>query len=188
MTRVLSADWVLPVAGAPIERGAVAFDGGRIAGFGDGRPFGRWLRTHIERKARIGVEEFLAIARLEAAVLAARGREERPDALAGWEALELATLGAARALHLEDEIGSLGPGSAPTSLSSRSPGRRTCPGKTPPRRSFSGGRPTEFYLPSSTARSATGKEGSDGTSFVAAQAPRAHACSTEKRQAQAPSQ
>ncbi len=110
MTQVLSADWVLPVAGAPIERGAVAFDGGRIAGFGDGRPFGRWLRTHIERKARIGVEEFLAIARLEAAVLAARGREERPDALAGWEALELATLGAARALHLEDEIGSLGPG------------------------------------------------------------------------------
>ena len=36
--------------------------------------------------------------------------EERPDALAGWEALELATLGAARALHLEDEIGSLGSG------------------------------------------------------------------------------
>ncbi|MGI8606033.1 MAG: amidohydrolase family protein [Gaiellaceae bacterium] len=37
------------------------------AGFGDGQPFGPWLRTHIERKARIGTEEFLAIARLGAA-------------------------------------------------------------------------------------------------------------------------
>ncbi len=101
--RVVSADWVLPIDGAPIERGAVAFEGGHIAavgpaselgqgehfaesvivpglvnahthleyavyaGFGDGQPFGPWLRTHIERKARIGKDEFLAIARLGAA-------------------------------------------------------------------------------------------------------------------------
>jgi cytosine/adenosine deaminase-related metal-dependent hydrolase len=37
------------------------------AGFGDGLTFGPWLHTHIERKARIGWEEFVAIARLGAA-------------------------------------------------------------------------------------------------------------------------
>ena len=100
---IYSADWVLPVEGGPIERGAVAVEDGRIvavgpaseigsghsfenavvfpglvnahshleyavyAGFGDGLAFGPWLATHIERKARIGWEEFVAIARLGAA-------------------------------------------------------------------------------------------------------------------------
>jgi len=47
---------------------------------------------------------------LRAAVLAARARERRADALTGAQALELATLGSARALGLDDEIGSLTPG------------------------------------------------------------------------------
>ena len=47
---------------------------------------------------------------MRAAVYAARARAERPDALSGEEALELATLGAARALGLGDEVGSLAPG------------------------------------------------------------------------------
>jgi 5-methylthioadenosine/S-adenosylhomocysteine deaminase len=47
---------------------------------------------------------------LRAAVLLARARERRPDALAAEEALELGTLGAARALGLDAEIGSLVPG------------------------------------------------------------------------------
>ncbi len=101
--RVLSADWVLPVASEPIRDGAVVLEDGRVAavgtrgelgegerfdgaaivpglvnahshleyavyaGFGDGQPFGPWLATHIERKARIGWEEFVAVARLGAA-------------------------------------------------------------------------------------------------------------------------
>jgi 5-methylthioadenosine/S-adenosylhomocysteine deaminase len=47
---------------------------------------------------------------LRATVYAARAREGRPDALLGHEALRLATLGSARALRLEDQVGSLVPG------------------------------------------------------------------------------
>ena len=130
MTQVLSADWVLPVDGAPIEDGAVAFEGGRIAavgsaselgegerfaesvivpglvnahthleyavyaGFGDGQRFGPWLRTHIERKARIGEEEFLAIARLGAAECLRSGVTTIADAsFSGMAALAASELG-----------------------------------------------------------------------------------------------
>ena len=47
---------------------------------------------------------------LRAAVYMARARERRPDALGADEALRLATIGAAKALGLDDEIGSLVPG------------------------------------------------------------------------------
>jgi 5-methylthioadenosine/S-adenosylhomocysteine deaminase len=47
---------------------------------------------------------------MRAALFAARAREQRPDALSAAEALELATLGGARALRMDDEVGSLAPG------------------------------------------------------------------------------
>jgi 5-methylthioadenosine/S-adenosylhomocysteine deaminase len=47
---------------------------------------------------------------LRAAVVAARARERRPDALTARGALELATLGGARVLGLESELGSVVPG------------------------------------------------------------------------------
>jgi 5-methylthioadenosine/S-adenosylhomocysteine deaminase len=93
----VSADWVLPLDGPPIEGGRVRFEDARIvevgpgraerhfadavilpgfvnahshleyanyAGFGDGEPFGPWIKTHVERKNKLAPEEMLAIARL----------------------------------------------------------------------------------------------------------------------------
>jgi cytosine/adenosine deaminase-related metal-dependent hydrolase len=47
---------------------------------------------------------------LRVAIYASRARERRPDALGAAEALRLATLDAARALGLDDELGALTPG------------------------------------------------------------------------------
>jgi 5-methylthioadenosine/S-adenosylhomocysteine deaminase len=47
---------------------------------------------------------------LRTAIVAARARERRPDALSAAEALELATLGGARVLGLDGEVGSIAPG------------------------------------------------------------------------------
>jgi len=47
---------------------------------------------------------------MRAAVALARARDRRPDALDATSALNLATLGGAAALGLEDELGSLSPG------------------------------------------------------------------------------
>jgi cytosine/adenosine deaminase-related metal-dependent hydrolase len=47
---------------------------------------------------------------MRAAIYASRGRERRADALLASEALELATLGAARALRIDAEVGTLTPG------------------------------------------------------------------------------
>ena len=99
MTSAVSADWVVPVDGPPIEGGLVRFENGRIievgpgradrhfadaviapgfvnahthleyanyAGFGDGLPFGPWIRTHIARKAQLRPEDMIAVARLGA--------------------------------------------------------------------------------------------------------------------------
>jgi 5-methylthioadenosine/S-adenosylhomocysteine deaminase len=135
---VLSADWVLPVDGEPIEDGAVAIEDGRItavgrredlgegerfadaailpglvnahthleyavyAGFGDGLAFGPWLRVHIERKSRIGWDEFVAIARLGAAECLRSGVTTIADASFSGAALAAAAeLGLAGYVGLE---------------------------------------------------------------------------------------
>jgi cytosine/adenosine deaminase-related metal-dependent hydrolase len=92
----VSADWVLPVDGPPIENGVVRFEDGVIvevaegraerhhadaaivpgfvnahshleyavyAGFGDGTPFGPWIKTHVERKSRLDAAGMLGVAR-----------------------------------------------------------------------------------------------------------------------------
>jgi cytosine/adenosine deaminase-related metal-dependent hydrolase len=76
------------------------------------------LRDLIDANLRVGLgtdspastPSFDMFEEMRAAVYAARARAERPDALSAAEALELATLGSARALGLEDEVGSLAAG------------------------------------------------------------------------------
>jgi cytosine/adenosine deaminase-related metal-dependent hydrolase len=138
VSRVLSADWVLPVEGAPIENGAVAIDDGRIAavgpaselgegerfegaaivpglvnahahleyavyaGFGDGLGFAGWIALHVERKRRIGWDEFVAIARLGAAESLASGVTTVGDcSFSGATAVACAELGLRANVYLE---------------------------------------------------------------------------------------
>ena len=139
MSRVISADWVLPVEGPPIANGAVAIEDGRIAavgavselgtgthyadavivpgfvnahshleyavygGFGDGlADFAEWITLHIQRKARIGWEDYVAIARFGAAQCLASGVTTVGDcSYSGATAVAAADLGLRATVYLE---------------------------------------------------------------------------------------
>ncbi len=68
------------------------------------------VRVGLGTDSPASTPSFDMFAEMRAAILTARARAERPDALSAEDALELATLGAAGALGLEDEVGSLAPG------------------------------------------------------------------------------
>jgi cytosine/adenosine deaminase-related metal-dependent hydrolase len=136
---VLSADWVLPIEGPPIEQGAVAIEDGRITavgtsaelgsgrrfedsviipgfvnahshleyavygGFGDGLgDFAEWITLHIQRKARLGWEEYVDVARLGAAQCLASGVTTTGDcSYSGATAVACAELGLRAIVYLE---------------------------------------------------------------------------------------
>ena len=136
---VISADWVLPVEGRPIEGGAVSIEAGRIAavgtaeelgvgtryadavitpgfvnahthleyavygGFGDGLgDFAEWITLHIQRKARIGWEQYVDIARLGAAQCLGAGVTTVGDcSYSGAAAVACADLGLRGTVYLE---------------------------------------------------------------------------------------
>jgi 5-methylthioadenosine/S-adenosylhomocysteine deaminase len=68
------------------------------------------IRVCIATDSPASTPSFDMFDELRAAVAGARARERRPDALAAKDALELATLGGARALGVEADRGSLTPG------------------------------------------------------------------------------
>jgi cytosine/adenosine deaminase-related metal-dependent hydrolase len=68
------------------------------------------IRVALGTDSPASTPSFDMFEELRTAVYAARAREEDPEALSAAEALELATLGGARALGLEAETGSLAPG------------------------------------------------------------------------------
>ncbi len=72
------------------------------AGFGDGLAFAPWIALHIERKARIGMDEMLAIARLGAAECLRSGITTTADySYSGAAALAAAELGLRAVVYLE---------------------------------------------------------------------------------------
>jgi 5-methylthioadenosine/S-adenosylhomocysteine deaminase len=139
LNKVLSADWVLPIEGQPIEAGAVVIEDGRIAavgttedlgegtrhddavivpgfvnahthleyavygGFGDGLgDFADWITLHIQRKARIGWEEHVDVARLGAAQCLESGVTTVGDcSYSGAGAIACAELGLRATIYLE---------------------------------------------------------------------------------------
>jgi 5-methylthioadenosine/S-adenosylhomocysteine deaminase len=68
------------------------------------------LRIGLGTDSPASTPSFDMFEEMRAAVYAARARERRPDALSAKNALELATLGSARALGLDHETGSLAAG------------------------------------------------------------------------------
>jgi cytosine/adenosine deaminase-related metal-dependent hydrolase len=136
---VVSADWVLPVEGPPIEAGAVVMEDGRIAavgtveelgagtsyddavivpgfvnahshleyavygGFGDGLgDFAEWITLHIQRKARIGWDEYVDVAKLGASQCLASGITTVGDcSYSGASAVACAELGLRATVYLE---------------------------------------------------------------------------------------
>ncbi len=139
MSRTLSADWVLPVEGEPIQNGAVVIEAGRITavgsaselgeaecfedaviitgfvnahihveyavygGFGDAlADFADWITLHTERKWRIGWDDYLAIARAGAAENLASGVTTIGDcSYSGAAAVACAELGLRAIVYLE---------------------------------------------------------------------------------------
>jgi cytosine/adenosine deaminase-related metal-dependent hydrolase len=68
------------------------------------------LRIGLGTDSPASAPSFDMFDELRAAVMAARARERSTQALTATDALELATLGSARALGLDDDVGSLAPG------------------------------------------------------------------------------
>jgi cytosine/adenosine deaminase-related metal-dependent hydrolase len=71
---------------------------------------GAGLRVGIGTDSPASTPSFDLFEELRAAVYLARARERRPDALSAAESLRLATIDGARALGLDEEIGTLTPG------------------------------------------------------------------------------
>ncbi len=72
------------------------------AGFGDGAPFGPWLKTHVERKARLAPDDMVAIARCGVADSFRSGITTVADySFSGAGAIAAAELGLRATVYLE---------------------------------------------------------------------------------------
>lgn len=101
----LLAEYDVAVAHCPRSNGFLGCGVAPLAALRDAG-----IRVCIATDSPASTPSFDMFDEMRAAVVGARARERRPDALTAAEALELATLGGARALGLDDSIGSLVPG------------------------------------------------------------------------------
>ena len=130
------------------------------------------VRVGLGTDSPASTPSFDAWEELRTAVYMSRARERRPDALDADDALRLATLDAARALGLDDEIGSLTPGQAGRpNRRSRSPEARTIRSRIQQSLPFSAARRLASSRRSSTEAPVTAKERPRGKRYAAPQAP-----------------
>jgi len=101
----LLAERDVPVAHCPRSNAVL---GCGVAPLADLRAAG--VRVGLGTDSPASTPSFDIFEELRSAIYAARARERRPDALTAEEALRLATVDAARALGLDDEIGTLARG------------------------------------------------------------------------------
>ena len=72
------------------------------AGFGDGQPFGPWIKTHVERKSRLDAEEMIAVARCGVADSLRSGITTTADySFSGAGAIAAVELGLRAIVYLE---------------------------------------------------------------------------------------
>ena len=123
------------------------------------------IRVCIATDSPASTPSFDMFDEMRAAIVGARAREGRPDALTAADALELATLGGARALGLDETLGSIVARKAGGSdACSRSPTRRSSRGKILLREPFSVDRLSASSLLSCPANRGMRREGRHGSS------------------------
>ena len=122
------------------------------------------MRVCIATDSPASTPSFDMFDEMRAAIVGARAREGRPDALTAHDALELATLGGARALGLDDAVGSLVPGKKADLTVLSLAERRSSRGKILLRGRFSADRLTASSLLSCPANRAMRREGRHGSS------------------------
>ena len=101
----LLAEHGVAVAHCPRSNGALGCGVAPLAALREA-----WIRICVATDSPASTPSFDMFDEMRAAIVGARAREGRPDALSAADALELATLGGARALGLDGDVGSLVPG------------------------------------------------------------------------------
>jgi cytosine/adenosine deaminase-related metal-dependent hydrolase len=126
------------------------------------------IRVSIATDSPASAPSFDMFDEMRVALFAARAREERPDALSTRDALELATLGGARALGVDGERGSLVPGKRADLTILSFTGSRLVPWEDPVTATVLGGSPEDVVATLVSGKTRYEKGGKTWLELIAA--------------------